>query len=938
MGFQYASQKAPPEFVVPEGFAVEEVYSPEEAGSIVAMTFDSQGELVISREDSSVFRLLDSNGDGTIDEEQLVTDQVTNNQGLLFYEDDLLAVGDGPEEDEPDAGLYRIVDEDDDGGARVEAITLAVDNIQEHGPHNVFFGPDGYLYWSLGNHTSIRPAPAPLSPLGDYSEGVLALDRTDARGHASQIRAPGGTFLRSDDIDQPDPGWELVVGGFRNQYDGAFNMMGELFTFDSDMEWDRDLPWFRPTRTVHAVPGGDYGWRTGSRKLPPYYIDTLPPLQDQGRGSPTGVVFYQSYSYPEEYRGAFLQADWSRGRILMSKLSRDGATYTTQTESREFVYGEPLNVTDVEVGPDGNVYFSLGGRHTQGGIYRVVYTGQEALEKPEANTPIEQVLTMPQPRSAYSRRRAREIKAEIGAEEWEQALMAVAMDEQAEPVRRVRAMELLQVFGPGLEKDALASLGDDNAWEVRAASTYYLGLHETSAVRRELARRLQDEDPFVQRRAAEALIRTGIHPAMEMPFSAVEDVFPLLESEERFVRYAGRQVLRRMNRNEWREAAMQISQYPQAAEALMAYVQTIDNPSVFDVRSLLRRELELLRANPSESELLQLIRVIERTMLEDQGVRSFTDDYGEEEVAIYEQMGDLLLERFPAADSSLNRELARVFAYLEPAGAVSKLAAELDNPDISREQQIFYAYALSNIDVGWDEDAVDEMASWFEKVHRQGWRGGASFTGYIGYMRLDFLSNLPKEYHAGASERLSALEEEQVASIPAGGPAESPHLLSDQELAEELIYDPQSFDGDPAAGAKAYQEALCSSCHTFGPIGREFGPDLTTVGQRFSRADLVRAIMEPSETVSDLWAAEKITTTDGNTVSGTIYNETPREVVVQVAGGGQVTIPKEEIESRTESSASPMPEGLHHYLEQDELVDLLLFLEAGTEAIPDSLR
>ena len=936
MGFRHTSSQAPPEFEVPEGFAIEEVYSAEEAGTVVAMTFDSQGRLVISREDSSIFRLVDTDGDGAIDEEQLVTDQVTNSQGLLFDGQDLLAVGDGPNPDEEvvDAGLYRVTDEDGDGtGDEVEPVTLAVSVMQEHGPHNIFYGPDGYLYWSLGNHTAIQPSVAPLSPLNEYDEAVLALDRTDARGHAAHIRAPGGTFVRKN-LEDESSQWERVVGGFRNQYDGAFNIMGELFTFDSDMEWDRDLPWFRPTRSVHAVPGGDYGWRTGSRKLPAYYIDTLPPMKDQGRGSPTGVVFYQSYSYPEEYRGMLLQADWSRGRILMSNVIRDGATYR-QVRSGNFVYGQPLNVTDIQVGPDGNVYFSLGGRDTQGGIYRVVYEGDDAVERPEADTPVERALTMPQPRAAYSRQAIRDIKEEMGGATWEQELTDVIENEQADPERRVRAMELLHVYGPGLEVDMLTSLNDDEAWEVRAASTYYLGMHETDAVRRELAESLQDEDPFVQRRAAEALVRTGIHPAMDVPFSAVEDVFPLLGSEDRFVRYAARQVLQRINRNAWREAAMQADEYPQAAEALMAYVETIDDPNVFLVQDLLERETELLEESPSNDELLKLIRVIERTMLEDEGVEfaGGGDDPGE-----YDRISSMLIERFPTADSSLNREIARVFAYLKPEEAVSELAAELEDSDISRKQQIFYAYALSNIDVGWDEEAVDQLASWFEKVHSEGWRGGASFSGYIDYMRQDFVANLPEEYRPDVEDRFEAMEEQQVASLPAGAPAESPHNLSDQELAEELIYDPQSFDGDPSKGAAAYQQALCSSCHTFGPLGREFGPDLTTVGQRFSRSDLVEAIMNPSATISDLWAAQQITRENGETITGTIYNETSDEVVVQIAGGGRVTIPKSDIASRSESSKSPMPEGLHHYLERDELVNLLLFLEAGTEAIPDSMR
>ena len=94
----------------------------------------------------------------------------------------------------------------------------------------------------------------------------------------------------------------------------GMNLEGEIFLFEADMEWDFGLPWFRPIRVVHAMPGADYGWRTGSSKMPYYYIDTLPSVDDVGRGSPVGVVFYYHDVYPEKFRGAYFMGDWSRGR------------------------------------------------------------------------------------------------------------------------------------------------------------------------------------------------------------------------------------------------------------------------------------------------------------------------------------------------------------------------------------------------------------------------------------------------------------------------------------------------------------------------------------------------------------------------------------------------------------------------------------------------
>lgn len=157
------------------------------------------------------------------------------------------------------------------------------------------------------------------------------------------------------------------------------NQRGDVFTFDSDMEWDVNLPWYRPVRIYHCTPGAEFGWRSGAAKTPSYMFDLLPPTIDTGRGSPTGVVFYEHTQFPEKYRGTMLNCDWSMGRILVARMSPKGATYEGTYET--LVSGNPLNVSDIEVDQDGTVVFCTGGRRTEGGVYRLVYAGDDAAEK-----------------------------------------------------------------------------------------------------------------------------------------------------------------------------------------------------------------------------------------------------------------------------------------------------------------------------------------------------------------------------------------------------------------------------------------------------------------------------------------------------------------------------------------------------------------------------
>ena len=124
-----------------------------------------------------------------------------------------------------------------------------------------------------------------------------------------------GTVQRVDRRDEAAS--RCWPAAFRNAYDHAFNLDGELFTFDSDMEWDISMPWYREIRTVHGVPGGNYGYRNGSGKLPAWASSTA------CRRCATSAADRRSASssistrvYPTALHDALLEADWSRGRLL----------------------------------------------------------------------------------------------------------------------------------------------------------------------------------------------------------------------------------------------------------------------------------------------------------------------------------------------------------------------------------------------------------------------------------------------------------------------------------------------------------------------------------------------------------------------------------------------------------------------------------------------
>ena len=194
-----------------------------------------------------------------------------------------------------ESGLYRVTDtNNDDKLDKVEQL-LKIKGGGEHGPHAVVLSPDGKsLYIVAGNATRLPELTGSLVPR-IWGEDNLLPRMVDGSGFMTDEKAPGGFICRvSPDGKQCD----LVSMGYRNPFDIAFNRDGELFTYDSDMEWDVNLPWYRPTRVLHATSGSDFGYRNGAGKWPPYYIDSLPPVVNVGPGSPTGVTFGYGARFP----------------------------------------------------------------------------------------------------------------------------------------------------------------------------------------------------------------------------------------------------------------------------------------------------------------------------------------------------------------------------------------------------------------------------------------------------------------------------------------------------------------------------------------------------------------------------------------------------------------------------------------------------------------
>ncbi len=367
---------------LPKGFRAELLYSvpKSEQGSWVNMCVDPKGRLICSDQYGPLYRITPPALGGKTEDTKVEKLKLPlgGAHGLLWAFDSLyVMVNEGVNIGgvRPRQGLHRARSKD--GGDTFEETEFLhpLNGGGEHGVHAILPGPDGKsLYIVVGDGTQMmKPLDASRVPQ-IWGEDHLLPSMADGNGFMAGVLGPGGCIYRTD-LDGKK--WELISTGYRNEFDAAFNRHGDLLTYDADMEWDMNTPWYRPTRVCLATSGSEFGWRNGSGKWPPYYPDSLPALYNVGPGSPTGMCFGYGAKFPAKYQEALYMCDWSYGKLYALHLTPDGSAYKGELE--DFASGAPLPLTDVVISPkDGAMYFTIGGRQTQSGFYRVTFVGSES--------------------------------------------------------------------------------------------------------------------------------------------------------------------------------------------------------------------------------------------------------------------------------------------------------------------------------------------------------------------------------------------------------------------------------------------------------------------------------------------------------------------------------------------------------------------------------
>ena len=125
------------------------------------------------------------------------------------------------------------------------------------------------------------------------------------------------------------------------------------------------------------------------------------------------------------------------------------------------------------------------------------------------------------------------------------------------------------------------------------------------------------------------------------------------------------------------------------------------------------------------------------------------------------------------------------------------------------------------------------------------------------------------------------------------------------------------------AGRQHYQK-LCAQCHRLGNEGTQLGPELTGAGKHGIRYYLEN-IIDPDAVIGTDFQMTTAETSDGDTISGLLVNETASAITVRTTVGESI-IPRATIRQQSRSEKSMMPEGLLDALAERERIELLKFL------------
>jgi len=392
---------------------------------------------------------------------------------------------------------------------------------------------------------------------------------------------------------------------------------------------------------------------------------------------------------------------------------------------------------------------------------------------------------------------------------------------------------------------------------------------------------------------------------------AIEKIWPHLGSDDSAIRHAARIALEWQDVKEWQSRALAEKDTMASLTALMALARSgandaqrplIEKLNAFDFAKL-NTEQQIFTARTYQLALIRL---------------------GSLPPELAHNLTSRLDALYPAKDWRVTHLLCELLAHLKAPSFRDKTVALLSHATRS-EDLLQYLFYLRLVPDGWTSD---QRRTYFTALnHAETLEGARDYQRSMKMLRSEVLEQLtPAEHDAVAPLLASAAS---IVVPMSSGPQVPARDWKMEELVPLLdrVGRGRSFE----AGKQAFAGAQCVFCHRMGQTGGLIGPDLTAASSRFNRRDMLDSILHPSRVIDDKFRNVALTLKSGATVVGTIEREDEKTVAVKLnpLAPDVTTLNQTDVHHREVSAVSPMPGTLLNVLTQNQILDLLAYLESG---------
>ena len=863
--------------------------------------------------------------------------------------------------------MFYLEDTDGDGKADKREVILTgfggVDH--DHAIHGVMFGPDGHLYASNGD------------------QGLDVTDKSGNRVHVGK-GAPhlAASVLRTDLEGQH---LELLAEGMRNPYEPTVDCFGNVFISDNDDDGNQQV---RINYVMEGGSYGYWPRRKGDRRLDAVHWNedqpgVVPKMIRTGFGSPCGIMFYEGTLLPEQYQMTLIHADAGPAVIRSYPTLPNGAGYASKINVMLSCPDDSwFRPSDVCAAPDGSLLIAdwydpgVGGHRMkdvkQGRIYRLA-PPKTAYKQPALDLAtddgVADALTSPNQARRYLGYQAAKALVDQGKGKFLKKLW-----KDGRPTQRARALWLLaedKSLGMTALKDALK---ESNA-DFRIQAVRILGRRDAMAMR--LADSLHDDkDARVRRQLA---LELGKFRDTEWVKPALLQLANTFDGEDRYFREAlgialkgdetwAYQEIAKAAQDKWTKPVAQFAIQFHPAEATSDAMNAADDASIDPaLRVLAFDALDAIGVDAAGKKMVAMLTPDAPVELQKHALWLLLRDEGDRWRPLLGDPGiDTYLAKAidgPLADyawqfisetrraSFLPQVMARVSdtaRSLDERKAALELAQRLAG-QANDEQTASAITQLTALVADKDEAiataALNSLSAFSKGNTAEVLRDTLINTSLAKGARKESVRLLSRN-KSGCVLMLNMAEQGtlpvdiklDVTEAVHASPDEDVRLMAAQILPREMalgghtlppVAELVKMNGNAEVGKKVFydqEKAQCFRCHKINGEGKDVGPDLSKIGEKYGKDALLESILNPSAAISHEYQVWIIETNDLGYYSGFIKSENDDQLVIMDSAGTSVEVKKADISDRRMSATSLMPTGLAVAMTAEDLADLVAYL------------